>query len=224
MLKSIRGILVVGEKNVFGQFAQIVDIAVEANTILKKMFKMKNTDSQLNEALHSVQTLQKKAFDATFKVSEDITGGAISPNVIDSLLRFTQILADIIHTDLHISRELARMAVAYSAGLEMHYADWDSVFDNMLLAVENSLSKLKLALNSSNVSEILRLQKEVQALEEEGDDVKDQGFDRLYGIAPRLHYLEFYHFQKLLHNCEDILNDCADCSALLVSIVMSILK
>ena len=223
-LKSIRGILVVGEKNIFSELAQIVDIAFEANAVLKKMFKMNYTDSQLIETLHSVQMLQKKAVDVAFKCSEDITGGAVSPNVIDSLLRCTQLLADIVHTDLHISREIARMAKAYSAGLEMHNADWDSVFENMLLLVENSLSKLRLSLCSSDVSEILRLHKEVQALEEQGDDIKDQGFDRLYGVAPRLHYLEFYHFQKLLHNCEDILNDCEGCSALIVSVVTSILK
>jgi len=223
-LKSIKGILVVGEKNIFSELNQIVCIALEANTLLTKMFKMAYSDSQLTEALHSVQALQKRAADAAFKCSEDITGGAVSPNVIDSLLRCVQLAADIVHTNLHISRELARMAKAYAAGLEMHHADWDSVFGNMLALAEESLLKLKQTLSSSDVSEILRLAKEVQALEEQGDDIKDQGFDRLYEIAPQLNYLEFYHYQRLLHNCEDILNACGDLSALIVSVVTSILK
>ena len=45
-LKSIKGILVVGEKNIFGELSQIVDIATEANALLEKMFKMAPTDSQ----------------------------------------------------------------------------------------------------------------------------------------------------------------------------------
>ena len=223
-MKRIEGVLVVGEKKVFSELAQIIEIASEANAVLTRMFKMGYNESQLIEGLHSVQDLQKRAVDAAFKCSEDITGGAVSPNVIDSLLRFTQQASEIVHTNLHISRELARMAKAYAAGLEMHHADWDSVFEDMLGSVEESLLKLKQALSSSDVSEIMQLRKEIQALEEQGDDVKDQGFDRLYGIAPELNYLEFYHYQRILHFCEDILNGCDDCASLLVSVVTSILK
>jgi uncharacterized protein Yka (UPF0111/DUF47 family) len=223
-VKRIESILVVGEQKIFRELAQIVDIALETNAMLTKMFKMGHDESQLTEALHSVQELQKRAVDAAFKCTEYITGGAVSPNVIDSLLRFTQSESDIVHTNLHISRELARMAKAYAAGLEMHNANWDSVFENMLALVRESLLKLKQALSSSDVSEIIRLGKEVGVLEEQGDDIKDQGFDRLYGIAPQLNYLEFYHYQRLLHTCEDTLNACGDCGELLISVVTSILK
>jgi uncharacterized protein Yka (UPF0111/DUF47 family) len=116
------------------------------------------------------------------------------------------------------------MAIAYSAGLEMHQTEWDSVFDGMLELIGKSLAKLRQALLSSDMAEIMGLHKEVQTLEEQGDDVKDQGFDRLYGIAPQLNYLEFYHYQKMLHNCEDILNDCSEFASLIVSVVTSILK
>lgn len=214
----------VGEKGIFSELTQIVDIALEANTLLKRMLKTSYTDSQLTDDLHSVQALHRKAVDTAFKCGEDITGGAVSPNVIDSLLRCDQIISDLVHTDLHISRELGRMSKAYSAGLEMHHADWDSVFEDMLSLVEQSLIKLKQALISSSVPEIIQLQKQVQALEEQGDDIKDQGFDRLYGISPQLHYIEFYHYQKVLHNCEDLLNGCEDFASLLVSVVTSILK
>ena len=223
-LKSLKGILVVGEKNIFGELSQIVDIATEANALLGKMFKMAPTDSQLTESMRAVQTLQKKASAVGFKVSEDITGGAVSPNVIDSLLKCAALIGDVVHTCLHISRELARMAIAYSAGLEMHHADWDSVYDTMLGLVEKSLAKLKQALLSSDMVEISTLHKDIQTLEAQGDDIKDQGFDRLYAITPQLNYLEFYHYEKMLHNCEDILNDCSDFSSLIVSVVTSILK
>jgi uncharacterized protein Yka (UPF0111/DUF47 family) len=223
-LKSIKGIFVVGEKNIFNDLAQLVDIALEANVLLGKMFKMNPTDSELTKPLRAVQMLQKKASEVGFKINEDITGGAISPNVIDSLLKCDTLIGDVVHTCLHISRELDRMAIAYSAGLEMHHADWDSVFANMLELIEKSLSKLRQALLSSDMAEIFRLHNEIQALEEQGDDMKDQGFDRLYGIAPQLNYLEFYHYQKMLHNCEDILNACSDFASLIVSVVTSILK
>ena len=167
--------------------------------------------------------MEKKSDEIAFKISEDITSGAISPNIIDNLLNCVQTADDIIDTYYYISRELNRMARAYSVGFQEH-ADWDSVYENMLALAEKSLLSLKQALSSSDISEILRIRKEVEDIEEHGDDIKDQGFDRLYSIAPKLHFLEFYHFQELLHKCDDILDSCEDFSDLIVSVVTSILK
>jgi uncharacterized protein Yka (UPF0111/DUF47 family) len=223
-LKSLKGIWVVGEKNIFGELAKIFDIAAEANTILSNMFKTGYKEKELTENMHAMQVLEKKSDEIAFKISEDITSGAISPNIIDNLLDSVQTADDIIDTYYYISRELNRMARAYSAGFQEHFADWDSVYENMLALAEKSLLSLKQALSSSDISEILRMRKEVEDIEERGDDVKDQGFDRLYSIAPKLHFLEFYHYEELLHKCDDILDSCEDFSDLIVSVVTSILK
>jgi uncharacterized protein Yka (UPF0111/DUF47 family) len=223
-LKRLKGIWVVGEKNIFSQLTQIFSIAIEANTILTNMFKMGYKEKELTIAMHAMQVLEKKSDEIAFKTSEDITGGAISPNIIDNLLNCVQTADDIIDTYYYISRELNRMARAYSVGFQEHYADWDSVYENMLTLAEKSLLSLKQAMSSSDISEILRMRKEVEDTEEQGDDIKDQGFDRLYRIAPKLHFLEFYHYQELLHKCDDILDSCEDFSDLIVSVVTSILK
>ena len=107
-MKSIKGILVVGEKNIFSELSQIVDIAIEANKIVSGMFKMNYKQKELTEALHAVQSLEKKSDEIAFKISEDVTGGAISPNVIDSLLESVQTADDIVDTYYYISRELAQ--------------------------------------------------------------------------------------------------------------------
>ena len=223
-LKSIKGILVVGEKNIFNELIQIVDIATESNGIVSGMFRMNYKLKELTEALHAVQLLEKRSDEIAFKITEDVTGGAISPNVIDSLLESIQTADDTVDTYYYICRELGRMAKAYSSGFEMHHADWDSVYEDMLALAANSLSKLKQLLSSSNMTEILALRKEIESLEEQADDIKDQGFDRLYSITPKLHYLEFSHYQELLHKCDDILDSCEDLSDLIVSVVTSILK
>lgn len=223
-LKSLKGIFVVGEKNVFSELSQIVDIGLQTNTLVMNMFKKDYNEKDLAEALHAVQTLEKQSDEIAFKISEDITSGAISPNIIDSLLQCVQTADDIVDLYYYLGRELNRMAKAYSAGSDLHHADWDSVYENIFDLAEKSLLKLKQALSSSNVAEILSLRKEIEALEEQGDDVKDAGFDRLYSIAPNLHYLQFYHYSELLHKCDDILDSCEDFSDLIVSVVTSILK
>ena len=161
-LKSLKGILVVGEKNIFAELAQIVTIAIEANRNLSNMFKTGYKEKELTEAMHAMQVLEKKSDEIAFKTSEDITSGAISPNIIDNLLDCVQTADDIIDTYYYISRELTRMAKAYSAGFQEHHADWDSVYVNMTALAEKSLLNLKQALFSSEISEILRMRKEIE--------------------------------------------------------------
>ncbi len=223
-MKSLKGILVVGERNIFSDLTKIFVIAMEANTILSNMFKMGYEEKELTESMHTMQSLEKKSDEIAFKISEDITSGAISPNIIDNLLESVQTADDVVDTYYYISRELNRMARAYSAGFQEHHADWDSVYENILALAEKSLLKLKQALSTSDMSEILRMRKEIEDIEEQGDDIKDQGFDRLYSIAAKLNFLEFYHYQELLHKCDDILDSCEDFSDLIVSVVTSILK
>jgi predicted phosphate transport protein (TIGR00153 family) len=223
-LKSLKGILVVGERNIFIELAQIVDIATEANELVSKMFKMDYKENELTQLLHEVQLLEKKSDEIAFKISEDITGGAISPNILDNLLECVQMADDIVDTYYYVGREINRMARAYSSGFQKNETNWDTVYENMLALAEKSLSKLKQALSSSKIAEILEMRKEIEALEEQGDDVKDAGFDRLYRITSKLQYLEFYHYSELLHKCDNVLDYCEDLSDLIVAVVSSILK
>ena len=213
------------EKKTFSvELTQIIDIATEANTLVSSMFKEDSKEKELTEAMHAMQLLEKKSDDIAFKISEDITSGAISPNIIDDLLKSVQVADDIVDLYYYLSRELDRMSKVYSAGFEMKRPGWDSVYVNILALAETSLLKLKQALSSSNVTEILRLREEIEALEEHGDELKDDGFDRLYNMTPNLHYLQFFHYSELLHKCDDVLDSCEDLSDLIVSVVTSILK
>jgi len=224
MMKSLRGVLVVGEKNIFVELTQIIAIASEANTLVSGMFNVDVNEKQVTETMNAMQLLEKKSDDIAFKISEDITSGAISPNIIDDLLRSVQVADDIVDLYYYLSRELDRMAKVYSAGFEMKRPGWDSVYMNLLTLATTSLSKLTQALSSSNVTEILEMRKEIEALEEQGDDFKNGGFDRLYNMTPNLHYLQFFHYSELLHKCDDVLDSCEDLSDLIVSVVTSITK
>lgn len=223
-LKSIKDIFVVGEKNIFCELIQIISVAQDSNDLTSKMLKLDYRQKELTQVLHEVKALEKKSDEIAFKITEDITSGAISPNVIDSLLECVQLADDIVDTYYFICREIDRMAIAYQSGIETHHTDWDSIYENMFALAQESLLKLKQALSIPNISEILKLRKEIEALEEEGDEIKDLGFDRLYSVAPKLHFLEFYHYQELLHKCDDILDSCEDLSDLIVAVVTSILK
>ena len=223
-LKSLKGIFVVGEKNIFTALTQIIDIASEANTIVSSTFNVNYDEKNLAEDTHTMQSLEKKSDDIAFEISEDITSGAISPNIIDDLLKSVQVADDIVDLYYYLIRERERMSKVYLAGLESKRPGWDSVYVDTLALADKSLLKLKQALSSSNITEILGLRKEIEALEEQSDELKDAGFDRLYNMTPNLHYLQFYHYTELLYKCDDVLDSCEDLSDLIVVVVTSITK
>lgn len=224
-MKNFKGILVLGERNVFGELSQIVSIASQANVILKVMFKDCCNKQALTENMHAVRALEKKSDEIAFKLNEDITSGAISPNLIDDLIESTHLADNIVDIIFYLSRELSRMAKANITDLELHQeVEWAEVYTRLLNLVDQSLPKLQLMLSTGSVPQILQLRTEIEAIEETGDDIKDAGFDKLYSMASDLHFLQFYHYSEMLHKSDDILDTCEDLSDVLVSIVTSILK
>jgi uncharacterized protein len=224
-LKNFRGILVVGERNVFSELSQIVSIAAQANAILKVMFKDCCNKQVLTENMYAVRALEKKSDEIAFKLNEEITAGAISPNLIDDLIESTHLADNIVDIIFYLSRELSRMAKANITDLEVHEeVEWAEVYSKMLAIVDQALPKLQLMLSTGSVPQIVQLRQEIEALEEQGDDIKDAGFDKLYSVVSKLHFLQFYHYSEMLHKSDDILDTCEDLSDVLVSIVTSILK
>jgi uncharacterized protein len=224
-LKSFKGILVLGERHVFEELSQIISIAVAANSILKAMFKDCCNSQALMRNMHSVRDLERKSDEIAFKLNEDITAGAISPNLIDDLIETTHLADNIVDIIFYLSRELSRMAKTNTTDISAQKElEWAQVYLQMLDLVDQSLPKLQQMLSNGNVPQILQLRKEVELLEEQGDDIKDAGFDKLYSMASGMHFLQFYHYSEMLHKSDDILDTCEDISDVLVSIVTSILK
>ena len=214
-----------GERNVFGELNQIISIGSQANAILKVMFKDCCNKQALTANMHDVRALEKQSDEIAFKLNEDITSGAISPNLIDDLIESTHLADNIVDTIFYLSRELSRMSKANITDLQVHEeVEWAGVYLRLLDLVDQSLPKLKLMLSTGNISQILELRKEIETIEETGDDIKDAGFDKLYSMASDLHFLQFYHYSEMLHKSDDILDTCEDLSDVLVSIVTSILK
>jgi hypothetical protein len=225
IMKSLRSIFVVGEKNMFGELAQIIAIAEEANAVLSETLSEDQNEVMLDKGMQAIRLLEKKSDNIAFKVSEDITTGAVSPNILDNLLESVHIADDIVDIYYYQSRELLRMYKAkfpYSEALEEK--EWFSLFKGMLDLADKAFSKVKQILSISDLTRMLELRKEIEALEEQGDEIKDKGLDLLYYQAPDMHYLQFYHYGELLHKFDDILDSCEDLSDLLVSIITSILK
>lgn len=224
-MKGFKRILVVGEENIFGELSQIIVIAAEANTILYNMLSDCKNEKCLDTGMQAIRVLENKSDNIAFKVNEDITTGAVSPNILENLLECVHVADDIVDTYYYQSREISRMYKAkFPYSEDLQDAEWIAIFKSMLDLAQKALVKVKQTLLISDLSEVLQLRKEIEALEQQGDEIKDKGFDVLYHEAPHIHYLQFYHYSELLHKFDDILDGCEDLSDLVLSVITSILK
>jgi len=225
MMKKFKSVLVVGEENVFRELAGILELGVQSNEIMSRIFLNDYKATTLAESMEAIHSLEKQSDDVAFKISEDITSGAISPNVLDDLLDSVQQADNILDFYYGLSRELGRMSKVNIASSHLTYeAEWRLVFRTLLDLAGKAILKAKDLLDASNLDSMLAIRKEIEALEERGDDVKDGGFDKLYADASKLSYIEFVHYSEVLHILDDILDTCEDLSDLIVSIVKSITK
>ena len=111
-MKSLKRVLVIGEQNIFSELTQIVTIAKQANALMVNMLKDSNNQKNLDDGMQGIRQLEKKSDEVAFKVGEDITTGAVSPNIIDNLLAAVHLADDIVDLYYYLSRELYRMSKA----------------------------------------------------------------------------------------------------------------
>jgi uncharacterized protein Yka (UPF0111/DUF47 family) len=213
----------VGEKGVFRELSEIIELAKKANAIITEIIMGDYMAKAFKDEIESVSSIEKESDDIAFRVSEEITGGAISPNIIDELLESVQHADNIVDHFHNLSRELGRMSCAVLDNCQIDH-EWNTMFKSLLDLAESSLTKLEKLLSTSDMTEILEMRREIQDLEEKGDSIKDAAFDKLYATAPKLNYLQFFHYSEVLHLCDDILDESEDLSDSLVEVVTSILK
>ncbi len=224
-MKSFKQAIVIGEENIFGELSQIILVASEANVKLIGMLSDCKNERCLDEGMQAIRILENKSDKIAFKINENITSGAVSPNILEHLLECVHIADDIVDTYYYQARELCRMYKArfpYSEAVED--AEWIAVFKSLLELAEKALAKVRKVLLISDLRELMELRREIEELEGQGDEIKDKGFDALYREAPHIHYLQFYHYSELLHKFDDILDGCEDLSDLVLSVITSIVK
>lgn len=224
-MKEFKGILLIGEKSIFNELYRIVTIAAQANEILRVMYQNVSNVQLLNDKMRDIRTLEKKSDEIAFKLNEDITSGAVSPNIIYDLINGVRLADNIVDVIFNLSRELTRMSKAESSNFKLQQLnEWSQIYGKILHITDQALAKLQTMLSTSQVSIILQLRKEIELIEEEGDDIKDSAFDKLYHFATELHFLQFFHYSEMLHKCDDLLDNSEDLADIVVSIITSILK
>jgi len=219
---DIKGIFEIGERKTFVELAEIVEIGRRANSIL---FEMVKDGGPLAASTEEIGLLEKKSDQLSFKIKEDILVGAINPIVLDNILECVDFADSIVDNYHFVSKELNRIAkVKFSEDFVAHGLDVRSPLQKMLDLADQAMMVVLRILKATNLAKTAELRANIEQIEEEGDNLKDNSFDLLYESAPNMHYLQFIHLSEIIHKFDDILDSCEDLADSLVSVMAFISK
>jgi uncharacterized protein Yka (UPF0111/DUF47 family) len=200
--------------------ASIVDLGIRANSVAAKMLEANSAD-EINRLNQELVDLEKKSDEMAFSISEALSVGAISSNVLGKLLEAVDMCDSILDNFHRIGREIRR---SFRPGVDCSHSEFFPQFSELLSLQQKALRLLKDLLCSGDIVRMQEIRLEIEKLEEEGDDIKDMAFDKLYSLAHSMHFLTFIHISEILHMLDDVLDGCEDISDVALAVAHSISK
>ncbi len=220
----LKRLLIVGEKNILNQLTEFTSLGSEASNLLRMMVM---GEDDLNDLNNEIKEIEKSGDDVTIKMKGDITGGAISSNLMDNLITVTETFDDIIDKAYFISREIRRMTLDHreknADAIDLISHSY-TIFAQMLELNREALEHCTSMLKATDLSVMQSLRESIEVIEEKVDEFKDDLIDEIYAVADSISYLVFTHLTGVVHKIDDMVDDCEDASDLILTINLSLTK
>ncbi|MGC8662563.1 MAG: DUF47 domain-containing protein [Candidatus Micrarchaeia archaeon] len=210
-MNFVESVLEGGEQKIILKFNDIVRIGIKASEALEELIASGGD-------IKKIRALEKDSDDIAFEITKDITSGAIAPNLIDNMLDLVNKEDNIIDCEYNLARELLRYNInnrRLDKKIKLKLIEMTRLARSALLIMEKMHK-------SDKINEISTYRKEIEKLEEAGDEIKDGLFDDVY--KEKLDFKTFYHIMELAHQADDILDNCEDSSDIFLTIMSSIIS
>jgi uncharacterized protein Yka (UPF0111/DUF47 family) len=205
--------LVAGEKGIFERLTALAAMARKETPLATRLIQERLADSSV---LEGIKALEKQSDELTFKLSEDIMNGAINPAVLRDLLHLTDLMDSVFDDYYFIAREVNRTV---ASGIELPMVDkMVGIAVKMVNLADKQLESLGRLLEANSMNEARAFRAEIEKLEEQGDDLKDSGFDSMYEKHRLFDYFSFQHYTQVLRKLDDIQDGVEDMSDLIIAI------
>jgi uncharacterized protein Yka (UPF0111/DUF47 family) len=209
--------LVAGEEGIFERLKALSEMARKETPLATKLFQERLSDANV---LETMKTLEKQSDEVTFKLSEDIMTGAINPAVLRDLLHVTDLMDTVFDDYYFLAREVNRTVLS-KVELPMLGKMTDTFVAQVSLA-DKQLEALGRLLEADTIDEANSRRKEIEKFEEDGDELKDSGFDVMYENHRLFAYFSFQHYTEVLRKLDDIQDGIEDMSDLILAIANTI--
>jgi len=204
---------VAGEEGIFQRLRALADMARKETPLAIRLFQERLADRGV---LEGMKALEKQSDELTFKLSEDIMNGAINPAVLRDLLHVTDLMDTVFDDYYFLAREVNR-TVASEIKLPM-LDKMTKTFIAQVDLADKQLESLGKLLEADTMDEVNHHRREIEKLEEKGDELKDSAFDDLYDNHRLFDYFSFQHYTEVLRKLDDIQDGAEDMSDLILAI------
>jgi len=211
------------EKVIFKRINEYSNYIITSTNDLMKMLDCSNLEiSQYKE------TIRKNEMDGdhlTFELKNEITNGAITPNLMDSFNLLIDKCDDILDRLYYMSREILRyqdFLLTSGQDVKEKTCQYYSKLRNMLIYNLDAQKSIMEMLEQNTIEKMVSLWSRVSGLEEEVDDLKDELLDSIYKEANKLHYLTFLHLAEITHKIDDLLDTSQDIADILINVAITV--
>jgi uncharacterized protein Yka (UPF0111/DUF47 family) len=227
IVRHVKRFFLPGEEEAFTKIGELAGLGEEALTLLVKILSSPRNGNSLTEVsfyTEKISALEKDGDLLTQALEEELGRGSISAlqlNEFDRLLDSVDNVLDGAHA---LSRQLRRVT-KHPLGEAKEVED--GIRKGQVELVQIGLKQLQMLRELLNIagkdmSKALSLAREIEGLEEIGDDVKDQMLDEIYGSWEKMDYASFHNFIETTIEADDILDECENASDLVVTIMKSL--
>jgi len=211
------------EKVIFKRINEYSNYIITSTNDLMKMLDCSNLE--ISQYKEKIRKNEMDGDHLTFELKNEITNGAITPNLMDSFNLLIDKCDDILDRLYYMSREILRyqdFLLTSGQDVKEKTCQYYSKLRNMLIYNLDAQKSIMEMLEQNTIEKMVSLWSRVSGLEEEVDDLKDELLDSLYKEANKLHYLTFLHLAEITHKIDDLLDTSQDIADILINVAITV--
>lgn len=222
MLRRVKGFFQLGERDAFTRIDELASLGEESlHLLIKILTDSPNGLSDIETRTNQISVLEKQGDKIVQSLEETFGRGSISA----ILMREFERLADSVDGVLDRAHAMSRQIRRVTKRPLRETKQFDAMIRKQQVSlIEIGLAQLQLlrklfSVAGSDMNKSLESAKQIELLEEQGDDVKDNMLDEIYGSWEILDYASFHNYLETTIEADDILDHCEDASDLVIAIL-----
>jgi len=222
VIRRVKGFFQLGERDAFTRIDKLASLGEESlHLLIKILTNSPNGLADIETCTNRISLLEKQGDTIVQSLEEMFGKGSISA----ILMREFERLADSVDSVLDRAHALSRQIRRVTKRPLREAKEFDAIIrKDQVRLIEIGLVQLQglrklFSIAGSNMKESLELAKRIERLEEQGDDVKDNMLDEIYGSWEVLDYASFHNYIETTIEADDILDRCEDASDLVIVIM-----
>jgi len=225
VIRRIKSFFLPGEKEAFDRIGELARLGEDALELLVKILSGSyNGLAEVESYTSRISALEKEGDKITQSLEEELGKGSISASLANDFGRLVDSVDSVLDRAHSLSRQLRRVTKRPLREAK----EFDSSFrKEQVRLVEIGRQELKILRELLNVAgsdrtKAFAIAREIERLEEQGDDVKDAMLDEIYGSWEKLDYASFHNYIQTTIEADDILDLCEDASDLVITVTKAL--